>query len=165
MCNSYFSVVSDMDLVCDKENIIPFVYSMNSVSVVIFSLIGSSVADRYGRRFAMIISSFGQFIFGIPLMFATDWWHVMILILGSRFIILKNFSKTILISILRIFVSMVQFKSATYQSRFIWSKYWARQNDTWRLLFHWCLQLVMHRFHCLLGYCQSGRGSRFVWHV
>ena len=73
------SVVSDMDLVCDQAWTVPFTISMYSIAVIIGSMIGTPISDRYGRRPAFIIAAVGTVVFGVPQAFAPNWWSLMVL--------------------------------------------------------------------------------------
>ena len=73
------SFVSDLNLVCDKAWIAPFIVSIRCVSGMIFSPIGSYLSDKYGRKPAMIFSALLQTGLSLPMAFMPTWWSFMIL--------------------------------------------------------------------------------------
>ncbi|XP_075453730.1 solute carrier family 22 member 16 isoform X1 [Ascaphus truei] len=72
------SIVTEWDLVCDREWLAKLAQPTFMFGVLIGAVIFGDIADRVGRRPIMLFTSTGQFIFGIAVAFTFDYYSFVI---------------------------------------------------------------------------------------
>lgn len=69
------SIVTEMDLICDREWIVPFVWSLFSIGNGLGSLAGGPVSDRFGRRRILAITNVVIIGFGFCAAYSPTWQY------------------------------------------------------------------------------------------
>ncbi|XP_053316017.1 solute carrier family 22 member 16 isoform X2 [Spea bombifrons] len=72
------SVVTEWDLVCDREWLAKLVQPTFMFGVLLGAVIFGDIADRVGRRPIMWFTSTGQFLFGVAVAFTFDYYSFVI---------------------------------------------------------------------------------------
>ncbi|KAM4693466.1 solute carrier family 22 member 16 [Discoglossus pictus] len=72
------SIVTDWDLVCDREWLAKLIQPTFMFGVLLGAVIFGDIADRVGRRPVMWFTSTGQFLFGIAVAFTFDYYSFVI---------------------------------------------------------------------------------------
>ncbi|KAM7119372.1 solute carrier family 22 member 16-like isoform 2-T2 [Ciconia maguari] len=72
------TVVTQWDLVCDREWLAKLIQPTFMLGVLIGAVIFGDIADRMGRRRVIWFTSAGQFVFGIAVAFTFDYYSFMI---------------------------------------------------------------------------------------
>nr|Q66KG0.2 RecName: Full=Solute carrier family 22 member 16; AltName: Full=Carnitine transporter 2; Short=CT2 [Xenopus laevis] len=72
------SIVTEWDLVCDREWLAKLIQPIFMLGVLIGAVIFGDIADRVGRRPIIWITSTGQFLFGIAVAFTFDYYSFVI---------------------------------------------------------------------------------------
>ncbi|KAG8444668.1 hypothetical protein GDO86_009727 [Hymenochirus boettgeri] len=72
------SIVTDWDLVCDREWLAKLCQPTFMFGVLIGAVVFGDIADRLGRRLIIWVTSTGQFLFGIAVAFTFDYYSFVI---------------------------------------------------------------------------------------
>ncbi|XP_041334066.1 solute carrier family 22 member 16 isoform X1 [Pyrgilauda ruficollis] len=72
------TVVTQWDLVCDREWLAKLIQPMFMLGVLIGAVIFGDIADRLGRQRVIWFTSAGQFVFGIAVAFTFDYYSFVI---------------------------------------------------------------------------------------
>ncbi|KAM4770788.1 solute carrier family 22 member 16 [Rhinophrynus dorsalis] len=72
------SVVTDWDLVCEREWLAKLIQPTFMLGVLIGAVVFGDIADRVGRRLIMWFTSCGQFLFGVAVAFTFDYYSFVI---------------------------------------------------------------------------------------
>ncbi|KAL4719751.1 hypothetical protein ACJJTC_013311 [Scirpophaga incertulas] len=79
------SIISEWDLICDRAWLVNLVQMIFMFGVLVGSIIFGFIADRYGRRPALIIASILQLCLSLILPFSSNYWTFIALrfVLGT----------------------------------------------------------------------------------
>ncbi|XP_032194699.1 solute carrier family 22 member 16 isoform X2 [Mustela erminea] len=103
------TVVTQWDLVCNREWYASMVQPVFMVGVLLGAMIFGHFSDRIGRRFVLWITSTGIFFFGVAVAFSSDFYSFMI----TRFLLAMSGSGYLVV----VFVYVMEFigmKSRTW---------------------------------------------------
>ncbi|XP_048858288.1 solute carrier family 22 member 16 isoform X1 [Brienomyrus brachyistius] len=73
------SIVTDWDLVCEKEWLAKFCQPTFMLGVLIGALVFGDIADRLGRRPILMLTSLCQFAFGVGVAFTGDYYTFVVI--------------------------------------------------------------------------------------
>ncbi|XP_029532336.1 solute carrier family 22 member 16-like [Oncorhynchus nerka] len=73
----YQSIVTDWDLVCDREWLAKLCQPTFMMGVLVGALVFGDIADRVGRRRILMITSLCQFVFGVSVAFTGNYYLFM----------------------------------------------------------------------------------------
>jgi len=66
------SVVSEFNLVCDKEYLRSLSQSLYMFGIMVGSFVSGILSDKFGRKRVTVIAAFGQLIFGVAVSFSSS---------------------------------------------------------------------------------------------
>uniref|UniRef100_A0A4W3J5Q8 Solute carrier family 22 member 16 n=1 Tax=Callorhinchus milii TaxID=7868 RepID=A0A4W3J5Q8_CALMI len=72
------SIVTEWDLVCDKEWLAKLTQPIFMIGVLLGAVIFGDIADRIGRRSILWFTSTAQFVFGVAVAFTSDYYSFII---------------------------------------------------------------------------------------
>uniref|UniRef100_A0A8C8IX57 Major facilitator superfamily (MFS) profile domain-containing protein n=1 Tax=Oncorhynchus tshawytscha TaxID=74940 RepID=A0A8C8IX57_ONCTS len=75
----YQSIVTDWDLVCDREWLAKLCQPTFMMGVLVGALVFGDIADRVGRRRILMITSLCQFVFGVSVAFMRNYYLFMVI--------------------------------------------------------------------------------------
>ncbi|XP_010880424.2 solute carrier family 22 member 16 isoform X1 [Esox lucius] len=75
----YQSIVTDWDLVCDREWLAKLCQPTFMLGVLVGALVFGDIADRVGRRKILMLTSLCQFVFGVSVALAGNYYLFMVL--------------------------------------------------------------------------------------
>ncbi|XP_059183085.1 solute carrier family 22 member 13-like [Centropristis striata] len=73
------SIVTEFDVVCDKSGLIEGSQSISMAGVLVGSLVYGAISDRFGRRFAFLLSLLLTLLFGVGSAFSPNVYVYMVL--------------------------------------------------------------------------------------
>ncbi|KAJ7418278.1 D-aspartate oxidase-like isoform X3 [Willisornis vidua] len=88
------TVVTQWDLVCDREWLAKLIQPTFMLGVLIGAVIFGDIADRLGRQRVIWFTSAGQFVFGIAVAFTFDYYSFVVV----RFLLAMDFNILIILA-------------------------------------------------------------------